>query len=128
MAYKYQLETIEELKKAINKIEDLTEEHHRIEIATVIDNNSFEQNNETIFAEINGLSYFTKQSDLDYMMCKDIYRKCEPQYYSRIHFKKNIFLELNNLIDKIIKDNKKRENFHKILNYELKALNETLNK
>lgn len=38
----------------------------------------------------------------------------------------DIFLDINKLIDKVLKDNKKRENFYKTLNKKLEILNESL--
>lgn len=121
--YKYQEETIKQLKNAIDNIEEKTEEYYRVKIGTVIDNDTFEAHHLTIFAEINGQSYFT-EVDANY---NDIHRSCHLESYNRIHFDKDIFLKLNQLIDQIFKENKERKEFHERLNLELKGLNKILN-
>ena len=125
--YQYQEQTIEEIEKAVTKVEQKTEEHYRLHIATIYDIDSLEPDNEYIYVEINGESRFTIQSDIDYNMSDGTYyRGCQPKNYNRVHFEKDIFLEINNLFDKVINDEKECKKFHERLNLELKALNKIL--
>ena len=127
MVYKYQKETINELKKVVGNLNEKTNEHYRVQIGTTLEDNGFEIEIVPIFLEINGKSNFTKQNEEE-RFYGNIYRECNLENLKKIYFIKNVFLKLNTLLDKIIKDNKKREEFHEKLNIELKALNNTLNR
>lgn len=121
--YKYQEEIIEQLEDAIEKLETMTEEHYRLHIGFRHTNN-FDEENIPIYVEINGSSIFTQQTNQDQYY--DFYSRCDIYNYNRIELFQDIFLNINNLIDKIIKDNKKREKFYNKLNIELQALNKSL--
>ena len=121
--YKYQEEIIEQLEDAIEKLETMTEEHYRLQIGFRHTNN-FDEENIPIYVEINGSSIFTQQTNQD--QCYDFYSRCDIYNYNRIELFQDIFLNIHNLIDKIIKDNKKREKFYNKLNIELQALNKSL--
>ena len=123
MVYKYQEKVIEEISDAIDTIEEMTEEHYRIQIG-YRHTNKFNQENIPIFLEINGDSQFTQQTNMDSQY--DYYSRCPLLNYNRIELFNDIFLDLNKLIDKIIADNKKRETFYNVLNNQLQALNESL--
>lgn len=123
MVYKYQQIVIEEISDAIDTIEEMTEEHYRMQIG-YRHTNEFDQENIPIFLEINGESQFTQQTNLDSQF--DYYSRCPILNYNRIELFNDIFLDLNKLIDKIITDNKKREKFYNTLNNQLQALNESL--
>ncbi|MBR3208694.1 MAG: hypothetical protein IKF82_00340 [Bacilli bacterium] len=130
MVYKYQKETIDEIKKIVDKLETMTNEHYRVKIGTTIENisefyNGIENEIVPIFMEVNGEYYFTKQNEKERFF-GEIYSKCEIEYLDILHLKKDIFLQMNKLLDTIITDNKEREQFHENLNYELKALNKAL--
>ena len=124
MVYKYQEKTIKELIEIINKLEEKTDEHYRREIGITYEDNGFEIEIVPIFLEVNGTYYFTKQNSKEYF--HEVYRKCDIEYLDRVKFKKDLFLQLNNLLDDIIKDNKERKEFHDILNRELEILNKSL--
>lgn len=123
MVYKYQEETIEEIDKAMDKLEEMTEEFYRIFLGW---RHTFEFENENIplFVTINGENRFEQQTTMD--NCYDTYSRCPILNYNRIEIQNNIFLEINKTIDKIFKDNRKRKEFHEKLNHELQALNKTL--
>lgn len=117
--YQYQEEVIDNINDAIDTIEEMTEEHYRIHIGYRND-----EQNIPIFVEINGDFRFTQQTQNDEYY--EHYSKCELYNHNRIKLFKDIFLRLNKLIDKIIKDNKQRKQFYEQLNAELKALNKSL--
>ena len=57
----------------------------------------------------------------------DCYSKCELYNYNRIEINEDIFLDINKLINKILKENAKREEFYNSLNEKLNRLNESSN-
>ena len=122
--YAYQEEIINNIDDAIYKIEDMTEEHYRIHIG-YRHTNEFENENIPIFVEVNGQFRFTQQTTMDETY--DCYSNCELWNFNRIEINDDIFLDINKLIDKVLKDNKKRENFYETLNKKLEVLNESLN-
>lgn len=124
MVYKYQEKTIEQMEEAIEQIEKITKEHYRLHIGYRHTNN-FDEENIPIFLEINGRSNFTQQTNMD-SMYDNCYSACNLYYFNRVELFKDVFLDINKLIERVIKDNKKREEFHEELNKELKALNVTL--
>lgn len=115
--YKYQEKVIDNINDAIDTMEQMTEEHYRIHIG-------YRNDNIPIFVEINGNFRFTQQTQKDEYY--EHYSKCELYNHNRIELFEDIFLQLNKLIDKIIKDNKQRKQFYEQLNLELKALNKSL--
>lgn len=121
--YKYQEEIIEGIDDAVYKIEEMTEEHYRIHIGYRHTHN-FEDENIPIFVEVNGTSRFTQMRNID--ECYDNYSRCEIYNFNRVEIDEEVFLDLNKLIDKVLKDNKKREEFYEKLGANLTALNKTL--
>lgn len=121
--YAYQEEVINNIDDAIYKIEDMTEEHYRIHMG-YRHTNEFENENIPIFVEVNGQFRFTQQTTMDETY--DCYSNCELWNFNRIEINDDIFLDINKLIDKVLKDNKKRENFYETLNKKLEILNESL--
>lgn len=121
--YAYQEEVINNIDDAIYKIEEMTEEHYRIHMG-YRHTNEFENENIPIFVEVNGQFRFTQQTTMDETY--DCYSKCELWNFNRIEINDDIFLDINKLIDKVLKDNKKRENFYETLNKKLEVLNESL--
>ena len=120
--YQYQEEVINNIDDAIDTIEQMTEEHYRVHIG--YRNDKLNEQNIPIFVEVNGDFRFTQQTQND--ECYEHYSKCELYNHNRIELFEDIFLELNKLIDKIIKDNKQRKQFYEQLNVELQALNKSL--
>lgn len=121
--YAYQEKVIENIDDAIYKIEEMTEEHYRIHVG-YRHTNEFENENIPIFVEVNGQFRFTQQTTMDETY--DCYSNCELWNFNRIEINDDIFLDINKLIDKVLKDNKKRENFYETLNKKLEILNESL--
>lgn len=121
--YKYQEETFHQISQAIDKLEEMTEEHYRVQIGFRHTNN-IDEANIPIFMEINNDYKFSQQRLLDIQM--DCYTKCDIYSKDRIELFDDIFLKIVQIIDTIIQDNKKREKFYKKLELQLKALNTTL--
>lgn len=121
--YAYQEKVIENIDDAIYKIEEMTEEHYRIHMG-YRHTNEFENENIPIFVEVNGQFRFTQQTTMDETY--DCYSNCELWNFNRIEINDDIFLDINKLIDKVLKDNKKRKNFYETLNKKLEILNESL--
>lgn len=121
--YAYQEEIINNIDDAIYKIEEMTEEHYRIHMG-YRHTNEFENENIPIFVEVNGQFRFTQQTTMDETY--DCYSNCELWNFNRIEINDDIFLDINKLIDKVLKDNKKRKNFYETLNKKLEVLNESL--
>ena len=111
--YKYQEKIIDGIDDAVYKIEQITEEHHRIHMGWR-HTNEFGNLNIPIFVEVNGNFRFTQQTAMD--EAHDCYSKCELYNYNRIEINEDIFLDINKLIDKVLKENAKREEFYNSLN------------
>lgn len=121
--YKYQEEIINNIDDAVYKIEQMTEEHYVIHIG-YRHTTDMEKENIPIFVEINGDNRFSQETIVDEMYdCKS---RCEIGNYNRIEIFEDVFLDLNKLIDKVLKDNKKREEYYEKLGAKLEAINETL--
>lgn len=121
--YAYQEEVINNIDDAIYKIEEMTEKHYRLHMGWR-HTNTFGDRNIPLFVEVNGDFRFTQQTAMDETY--DCYSKCELWNFNRIEINDDIFLDINKLIDKVLKDNKKRENFYETLNKKLEILNESL--
>ena len=120
MVYKYQEEVIENIITAIEKMEEMTEEHYRVHIG-FRHTNRLDEPHIPIYVEVNGDYYFTQQTLMDNLY--DGFSKCEIFNYNRVELNQDVFLDLNKLIDKILKDNHKRESFYDKLNKELQSFN-----
>ena len=121
--YAYQEEVINNIDDAIYKIEEMTEKHYRLHMGWR-HTNTFGDRNIPLFVEVNGNFRFTQQTAMDETY--HCYSKCELWNFNRIEINDDIFLDINKLIDKVLKDNKKRENFYETLNKKLEVLNESL--
>ena len=122
--YKYQEKVIDGIDDAVYKIEQITEEHFRLHMGWR-HTNEFENANIPIFVEVNGNFRFTQQTAMDEV--HDCYSKCELYNYNRIEINEDIFLDINKLIDKVLKENAEREEFYNSLNEKLNRLNESSN-
>lgn len=98
--YQYQEEVIDNIDSAIDTMEQMTEEHYRVHIG--YRNDGLDEQGIPIFVEINGDFRFTQQTQNDEYY--EHYSKCELYNHNRIKLFEDIFLELNKLIDTIIKD------------------------
>lgn len=121
--YKYQEKVIDGIDDAVYKIEQMTEEHIILQIGWR-HTTDFEKENIPLFVEINGNSRFTQETYAD--ECYDMKSRCEIGNYNRIEIFEDVFLDLNKIIDKVLKENKKREEFYEKLSANLEALNKTL--
>lgn len=135
--YKYQIETLKELNYIVNKLQTKTKENYLIKIGEY--NHHFHNGNcwqtdiGDLYLNINEFTWkyrtFSRNFILDFDLIggydsaniDDLFR-----WDIKIKLDKDIFLKINKTIDKIIKDNKKREEFHEKLNMELQALNKPL--
>lgn len=128
MVYKYQIETIEYLRNVVGKLENLTEDKMSLKIGYARGE----------FLNSSGTSYYLHSGDLylqiNYDDCFKIVDDFRTEYFNNvredsakyIRFDSDIFLKLNEWIDKIYSDKKEREEFYERLNQELKALNKSL--
>lgn len=121
--YKYQEKVIDGIDDAVYKIEQMTEEYYELQIGWR-HTTDFEKENIPIFVEINGNSRFTQETYAD--ECYDMRSRCEIGNYNRIELFEDIFLDLNKIIDKVLKENAKRKEFYEKLGANLEALNKTL--
>lgn len=122
--YAYQEKVIDGIDDAVCKIEQMTEEHFRIHMGWR-HSNQIGNRNIPLFVEVNGDFRFTQQTSMD--ESHDCYSKCELYNYNRIEINEDIFLDINKLIDKVLKENAKREEFYNSLNEKLNRLNESSN-
>ena len=122
--YAYQEKVIDGIDDAVYKIEQITEEHYRLQMGCR-HTNEYGNASIPIFVEVNGNFRFTQQTAMDEE--HDYYSKCELYNYNRIEINEDIFLDINKLINKILKENAKREEFYNSLNEKLNRLNELSN-
>ena len=126
MVYKYQLETIKYLKELSEKLERITEAKMTLKIGYIRGE----------FLNPWGTGYYNDDGNLylhiNYDDCFSAITEIERVYFSEpdpdmyIKFDSDIFLKLNEWIDKIYSNKREREAFHDKLNKELKALNLSL--
>ena len=127
--YKYQIENLKELDEIADKLCGKTKEKYLIPIGscqfTYFVNNGYNTDNGTLFLGINHEANFIFIDDFT-----DIEESFNlTQIFNndiKIKFDKNVFLQINKKIDKIIKDNKERETFHNKLQQQLEAINMAL--
>ena len=122
--YAYQEKVIDGIDDAVYKIEQITEEHYRLHMGCR-HTNEYGNASIPIFVEVNGNFRFTQQTAMDEE--HDYNSKCELYNYNRIEINEDIFLDINKLINKILKENAKREEFYNSLNEKLNRLNELSN-
>jgi len=129
MVYKYQKETFEYLTQLVEKLENVTESKMSLKIGFIRENywngNNWvvksgdlylRLNCDTIFRLLNDYSNFHTFTDDFDIVDSESYVKLDD----------NLFLKLNEWIDKIYENKRKREEFYRKLNLELCALNKAL--
>lgn len=128
--YKYQIETLQELDKIPEKLETRTNEKYLILISDDVKYTYFNMNN---YITVSSKLYLAVNAEDNFIIIDDLCGDKElfnlTQILNndiKIKFNKNVFLNINKTIDRIIKDNAAREAFHEKLNYELQALNKNL--
>lgn len=135
--YKYQIECLKELDKIVDQLETKTKENYLIKIGEYKhhfhNGQCWTTDVGSIFLNINGLFWNYHSQENNFILDNDLYENYEGvniedlfRWDIKIKLDKNVFLKINETIDKIFNDNKKREEFHERLNKELKALNKIL--
>jgi hypothetical protein len=125
MVYKYQEETIEYLKELSGNLEKLTDDKMTLKIGYARGE----------FLNSLGTRYYLHSGDLylrinygrSFAIINDkaeTFDNAFDELY--IRFDEDIFLKLNDWIDKIYKNKREREAFHARLNEELKSLNKVV--
>lgn len=133
MIYKYQKETLAEIKDASKKIERKTNEQYKICIGladiTKIEYGSF-RNTEHHF---DGKLYLLINHSARFKVVESTICGIESgitfsdiDCFNWVKINKDIFLQLNQLIDQVSKNNFEREQFYNELNKQLKAYNKAL--
>ena len=122
--YKYQIENLEELDKIPKRLEERTNEKYLIEIGSAVwtyhsygwntmeGNFYLAVNYYKVFIIIDDLTGKKESFTLTQILNSDV----------KISFDKNIYQNINKCIDKILKDNEEREQYHSKLNNQLKAI------
>lgn len=122
--YTYQEKTIDLIEKSVEKIETLTEENYSIKIGSYTSTRFVEEEVVPIFVEINGKYRFSEETDNDRVF--GIHSKCYIFEEDNVKIDDDVFLKLNDLIDKVIEDNTEREAYYERLNNMLEAMVESL--
>ena len=131
MVYKYQKETLEYLEETREKLEELTDARMTLKIGTIRDS----------FITMSGTKYYEETRDLFFCINPEesyidktfmsvgetsINKDYGVSDEAFVRLDSNLFLKLNDFIDKIYKNKHEREAFHEQLNKELEALNKSL--
>lgn len=129
--FKYQKETIKEIIKVAENLEKITDKKYRIKIGYIRDfrwiegwNGGWKEYSGDLYLRLNS-TRFGVEDDYDSFYVEEFNIIDEDAY---IKIDKNIFLNLNNWIEKVFKEEKKRKEFHEKLNKELKCINKTFEK
>lgn len=123
--YEYQKETVEQLYKTIDQLENITEDKTKLKIGWCRGkflNNRYEWVTKSgdLYMALHQNRFLILQDDF----VIETMEKIDDDMYIKLD--KDIWLRINNWIDKIYADNNKRKTFHEELNKQLKALNKTL--
>ena len=124
--FKYQAEIMKETASALSKMEEMTEERYAIKIGYELNDKTDVLGRLGIYGFVNHEKYF---GDDDYGLGDGFnyyYGENYETWFDRFYIDEDVFIKLNNLIDKIITDNKKRDEFHENLLNELKSFNKAL--
>ena len=123
--YKYQKESIEYLNEVAERLEKLTEDKMSLKIGFGKD--EFLNSHGTGYFKDSGYFYLLVNHDDRFELSgDDSYYFDYPSDEMYIKFDKNIFLKLNDFIEKIYTEKREREAFHERLNKELEALTKSL--
>lgn len=123
--YKYQEETLEYLEESKERLEKLTNSKMSLKIGTIRGeylNRSGTRYNE----ETRDLYFCINNSNGAFVTVGSMGYSYEINDDDFVKLDSNIFIKLNEFIDKIYKNKKEREEFHEKLNRELEALNKSL--
>lgn len=123
--YKYQEETLAYLEESKEKLEKLTNSKMSLKIGT-IRGEYLNTSGTRYYEETRDLYFCINDSHGVFQTIGDIGCSYEINDDDFIKLDSNIFIKLNEFIDKIYKNKKEREEFHERLNRELEALNKSL--
>lgn len=130
--YKYQKEMLKEIKNAVTKIEQKTNERYKICIGqadiTKTEYGAFRNTEHQFDGELYLLINYSSSFEVSESVLgiRDGITFSDIDFFNWIKIDKNIFLKLNQLIDKVSKDNTEREQFYNELNMQLKAYNQAM--
>ena len=123
--YKYQEETLAHLEKSKERLEKLTNSKMSLRIG-IIRGEYLNASGTRYYEETRDLYFCINDSNGVFKTVGDIRCSYGIDDDDFVRLDSNIFIKLNEFIDKIYKDKKEREEFHERLNRELEALNKSL--
>lgn len=123
--YKYQEETLAHLEESKERLEKLTNSKMSLRIG-IVRGEYLNANGTRYYEEARDLYFCINDSNGVFKTVGDIGRSYGINDDDFVRLDSNIFIKLNEFIDKIYKDKKEREEFHERLNRELEALNKSL--
>ena len=123
--YKYQEETLAYLEESKKRLEKLTNSKMSLKIG-IIRGEYLNASGTKYYEETRDLYFCINNSDGVFMTVGDMGSSFEINDDDFVKLDSNIFIKLNEFIDKIYKNKKEREEFHEKLNRELEALNKSL--
>ena len=123
--YKYQKETLEHLEESKEKLEKLTNSKMSLKIG-IIRGEYINTSGTKYYEETRNLYFCINDSHGVFKTIGDIGCSYEINDDDFVRLDSNIFIKLNEFIDKISKNKKKRKEFHEKLNKELETLNKSL--
>lgn len=123
--YKYQEETLAHLEESKERLEKLTNSKMSLRIG-IIRGEYLNASGTRYYEEARDLYFCINDSNGVFKTVGDIGCSYGIDGDDFVRLDSNIFIKLNEFIDKIYKDKKEREEFHERLNRELEALNKSL--
>lgn len=123
--YKYQEETLAHLEESKERLEKLTNSKMSLKIGT-IRGEYLNASGTRYYEETRELYFCINCNEGAFMTVGDLGCSFEINDDDFVRLDSNIFIKLNEFIDKIYKNKKEREEFHEKLNKELEALNKSL--
>lgn len=123
--YKYQEETLAHLEESKERLEKLTNSKMSLKIGT-IRGEYLNASGTRYYEETRELYFCINYNEGAFMTVGDLGCSFEINDDDFVRLDSNIFIKLNEFIDKIYKNKKEREEFHEKLNKELEALNKSL--
>lgn len=123
--YKYQEETLAHLEESKEKLEKLTNSKMSLRIG-IVRGEYLNASGTRYYEEARDLYFCINDSNGVFKTVGDIECSYGIDDDDFVRLDSNIFIKLNEFIDKIYKDKKEREEFHERLNRELEALNKSL--
>lgn len=122
--FKYQEEIVDQLIETVQFLETITDKEYHVELGYTTDNKLKEK--DYIYLCINDEDYFRISNPAYEFRFFDTYNSYEICNINKVTFYNDLFLRVNNLVDKIYSDIKKERNDLYLLNEQLKLLNKNL--